>query len=34
MTDMKVLLDMRIISNTELAHYLRAAWIAVTGEPG
>jgi hypothetical protein len=32
-TDMKALLDGLITSDTELAHYLRAARIAVTGEP-
>lgn len=32
-TDMKALLDNLITSDTELAHYLRAARIAVTGEP-
>ena len=32
-TDMKALLDRLITSDTELAHYLRGARIAVTGEP-
>lgn len=32
-TDMKAMLDSLITSDTELAHYLRAARIAVTGEP-
>jgi hypothetical protein len=32
-TDMKALLDDLIASDTELAHYARAARIAVTGEP-
>lgn len=32
--DMKTLLDALIESDTELAHYARAAVIAVTGEPG
>jgi ethanolamine utilization microcompartment shell protein EutL len=31
--DMKVMLDDLITSDTELAHYARAARIAVTGEP-
>jgi hypothetical protein len=30
---MKVLLDRLIENDTELTHYARAAWIAVTGEP-
>jgi hypothetical protein len=35
MTDMKDILDRLIESDVELAHYGRAAWIAVTGsEPG
>ena len=33
MEDMKLLLDELIVSDTELAHYARAARIAVTGEP-
>lgn len=33
MADMKVLLDELMPSNTELAHYTRAARIAVTGKP-
>ena len=33
MEDMKLLLDELIVSDTELAHYVRAARIAVTGEP-
>ncbi len=32
-TDMKALLDGLIENDTELAHYARAARIAVTGEP-
>ncbi len=32
-TDMKALLDELIANDTELAHYARAARIAVTGEP-
>ena len=32
-TDMKAILDHLITSDTELAHYARAARIAVTGEP-
>jgi hypothetical protein len=32
-SDMKALLDGLIENNTELAHYARAAQIAVTGEP-
>lgn len=32
-SDMKVLLDGLIENDTELAHYARAARIAVTGEP-
>lgn len=32
-SDMKVLLDGLIENDTELAHYTRAARIAVTGEP-
>ena len=32
-TDMKALLDELIESDTELAHYARAAKIAVTGDP-
>jgi len=31
--DMKAILDHLITSDTELAHYARAARIAVTGEP-
>jgi hypothetical protein len=31
--DMKALLDRVIASDVELAHYVRAAKIAVTGEP-
>lgn len=31
--DMKNLLDDLIEGDTELAHYARAAWIAVTGKP-
>ena len=31
--DMKVMLDHLITSDIELAHYARAARIAVTGEP-
>jgi hypothetical protein len=31
--DMKVMLDRLITSDTELAHYARAARIAVTGGP-
>jgi hypothetical protein len=31
--DMKALLDRLVPSDTELAHYLRGARIAVTGEP-
>ena len=31
--DIKALLDKLIESDTELEHYARAAWIAVTGEP-
>ena len=31
--DMKLLLDELIVSDTELAHYARAARIAVTGKP-
>ena len=30
-SDMKTLLDELIKSDAELAHYARAAWIAVTG---
>lgn len=33
MADMKALLDEMIESDTELAHYARAARIAVTGKP-
>jgi len=33
MVDMKQLLDEMIESDTELAHYARAARIAVTGKP-
>jgi len=33
MEDMKLLIDELIVSDTELAHYTRAARIAVTGEP-
>ena len=32
-TDMKALLECLIENDTELAHYARAARIAVTGEP-
>ena len=32
-SDMKALLDGLIENDTELAHYARAAQIAVTGEP-
>jgi hypothetical protein len=32
LADMKALLDQLIESDTELAHYGRAAWIAVTGK--
>ena len=32
-SDMKALLDSLIENDTELAHYARAARIAVTGEP-
>jgi hypothetical protein len=32
-SDMKALLDGLIENDTELAHYARAARIAVTGEP-
>ncbi len=31
--DMKSMLDRLIVSDVELEHYARAAWIAVTGEP-
>ena len=31
--DMKALLDRIIASDTEMAHYVRAARIAVTGDP-
>jgi len=33
MDDMKLLLGQLIVSDTELAHYTRAARIAVTGKP-
>ena len=33
MADMKALLDDMIESDTELAHYTRAAHIALTGKP-
>jgi hypothetical protein len=32
-SDMKALIDRLIENDTELAHYARAAQIAVTGEP-
>jgi len=34
MHDMKLLLDRLIPNNGEMAHYLRAARIAMTGSPG